>query len=97
MRNFIPDTLDHHAVGGTHCQWPNDAGISAVTDVLQNELDGPYHLFRLIQEESNPNNPHGNHNKQLSHHDLVTGILDAMMYLKQLIPSILVTRLVSEI
>ena len=50
MVYIIPGILDHHAVDGTHCQQPNGTSISAVTDDLQNVMDGLYQVFGLIHQ-----------------------------------------------
>ena len=45
-------------------------------DIIQTESDDPNQIFWLNQVTSDPNHLYHCHNKQLNHHDLITGILE---------------------
>ena len=50
MGDIIHDTLLHRALDETHYQQPNGASLTDVSEDLQNEMDEPYHVFRLTPQ-----------------------------------------------
>ena len=55
--NVIYDTLVHHVFNETLCHQPNGGSLPNITEDLQNEMDEPCYVLRLIpQIESKPEN-----------------------------------------
>ena len=59
-------------------------------------MDDLYQIVWLTQKESDSNHIYDHKNNQLPHCNLVTGILEAMLYQKRLLPLFIMTFLVSE-